>query len=178
MLRTVEKYASTFQLIPTDVVLFWNCIEKRPDNLSWTHTVESNIWIDRKIWKNTGQMLATHFYLQVEKYAFTFQLVPRDVVFFKLLKKQVMFVEFILFGAIWELIGKYWKILVNCSRLILFLSQSTGCVKDPKFHHDPYEPPSQCPSGEFYNLTRGYVKIRGDSCEGGHAKVYEPQKVI
>ena len=52
-------------------------------------------------------MLATHFYLQVEKYAFTFQLVPRDVVFLKLLKKQVIFVEFILCGAIWELIGKY-----------------------------------------------------------------------
>ena len=78
--------------------------------------------------------------------------------------------------------GTNWKILKNTGQLFtthsLFLSQSTGCVKDPKFHHDPYEPPSQCPSGEFYNLTRGYVKIRGDSCEGGHAKVYEPQKVI
>ena len=54
---------------------------------------------------------------------------------------------------------------------------STGCIKDPKYHHDPYEPPARCPSGEFYNLTRGYVKIRGDTCTGGHEKIYEPQQV-
>ena len=56
-------------------------------------------------------------------------------------------------------------------------SWSTGCIKDPKFHHDPYDPPHNCPSGTFYNLTRGYVKIRGDTCIGGNAKVYEPQRV-
>ena len=55
-------------------------------------------------------------------------------------------------------------------------SWSNGCIKDPNFHHDPYVK-SHCPSGEFYNLTRGYIKIRGDSCEGGDAKLFEPQIV-
>ena len=31
--------------------------------------------------------------------------------------------------------------------------------------------------GQFYNLTRGYIKIRGDTCVGGDAKLYEPHKV-
>ncbi len=56
-------------------------------------------------------------------------------------------------------------------------SWSNGCVQDEKYHHDPYEPPANCPAGQFYNLTRGYVKIRGDSCEAGNAKQFEPQLV-
>ena len=37
--------------------------------------------------------------------------------------------------------------------------------------------PEQCPPGQFYNLSRGYIKIRGDTCVGGDAKLYEPHKV-
>lgn len=56
-------------------------------------------------------------------------------------------------------------------------SWSNGCVLDENYHHQPYEPPARCPPGEFYNLTRGYIKIRGDSCEAGKSKVFEPQSV-
>ena len=56
-------------------------------------------------------------------------------------------------------------------------SWSNGCVLDDQFHHDPYGPPAHCPSGQFYNLTRGYIKIRGDTCEGGKSKVFEPQSI-
>ena len=37
--------------------------------------------------------------------------------------------------------------------------------------------PDNCPPGHFYNLTRGYIKIRGDSCSGGDDKLFEPHKV-
>ena len=46
-----------------------------------------------------------------------------------------------------------------------------SCVKNPDFGHDPYAVPSDCKPGRFYNRTRGYVKIRGDTCAGGRAKV-------
>ena len=39
-----------------------------------------------------------------------------------------------------------------------------SCVKNPDFGHDPYAVPSDCKPGRFYNRTRGYVKIRGDTC--------------
>ena len=42
-----------------------------------------------------------------------------------------------------------------------------SCVKNPDFGHDPYAVPSDCKPGRFYNRTRGYVKIRGDTCAGG-----------
>ena len=48
-------------------------------------------------------------------------------------------------------------------------SFSHSCVKDKDFDFDPYEHPANCPPGTFYNQTRGYVKIRGDICEGGNA---------
>ena len=46
-----------------------------------------------------------------------------------------------------------------------------SCVKNPDFGHDPYAVPGDCKPGRFYNRTRGYVKIRGDTCAGGRAKV-------
>jgi hypothetical protein len=32
-------------------------------------------------------------------------------------------------------------------------------------------------AGKFYNQTRGYIKIRGDTCLGGKDSVFEPLKV-
>jgi hypothetical protein len=57
-------------------------------------------------------------------------------------------------------------------------SWSHGCIQDPEFHHDRYQPPAYCRQGQFFNLTRGYIKIRGDSCQGGKAKVYEQQVIF
>ena len=45
-----------------------------------------------------------------------------------------------------------------------------GCIKDAKFEHDAYAPPEVCPVGTYYNRTRGYIRIRGDTCSGGLAK--------
>ena len=47
-------------------------------------------------------------------------------------------------------------------------SSSSACVKDPAFpEHDVYAVPASCAPGGTFNRTRGYIKIRGDSCEGG-----------
>jgi sortilin-related receptor len=55
---------------------------------------------------------------------------------------------------------------------------SGACVRDHLFDdHDFYNPPGNCRPGKFYNQTRGYVKIRGDTCVGGKDNVYEPLKV-
>jgi hypothetical protein len=51
------------------------------------------------------------------------------------------------------------------------------CVKDPDYDHDPYAEPGDCKAGRFYNRTRGYIKIRGDTCLEGKAKVYESENV-
>ena len=54
-----------------------------------------------------------------------------------------------------------------------------GCVKDPDFAgHDPYDPPGNCQPGQLYNRTRGYLKIRGDTCAGGLAARYDPDEVL
>ena len=53
-----------------------------------------------------------------------------------------------------------------------------SCVKDPVFNHDPYAVPDDCKPGRFYNRTRGYIKIRGDTCADGRARVYEPERVL
>ena len=55
------------------------------------------------------------------------------------------------------------KIIVHIDLYFLFLFK--------------FQIPDHCPAGQFYNLTRGYIKIRGDTCVGGDAKLYEPHKV-
>ena len=55
---------------------------------------------------------------------------------------------------------------------------SSSCVRDPKFESlDPYVAPANCPPHTFYDQTRGYVRIRGDTCQDGDASRYEPQVV-
>ena len=56
-------------------------------------------------------------------------------------------------------------------------ARTHSCVKNPDFDHDPYAVPDECKPGRFYNRTRGYVKIRGDTCVDGRATVYEPERV-
>ena len=46
------------------------------------------------------------------------------------------------------------------------------CVKDHAFEHDAYAPPEVCPPGTYFNRTRGYIRIRGDTCSGGLATRY------
>lgn len=58
------------------------------------------------------------------------------------------------------------------------LKCSDACVKDEKFSDlDVYRPPSNCKPGDKYNQTRGYIKIRGDTCTGGKAFRFEPQEL-
>lgn len=62
----------------------------------------------------------------------------------------------------------------NCAKWSL--QCSNGCVKDEKFlDYDPYRPPANCRPGSQYNQTRGYIKIRGDTCTEGKASRFEPQ---
>ncbi|XP_055841442.1 sortilin-related receptor-like [Episyrphus balteatus] len=53
------------------------------------------------------------------------------------------------------------------------------CILDKKITTaiDPYEIPSTCVSGEFYNRTRGYRKLEDDKCIGGIENRYLPQKL-
>lgn len=54
---------------------------------------------------------------------------------------------------------------------------TADCVKDPRYQHDAYAVPTDCPAGSFYNRTRGYIKIRGDTCVEGKASRFEPAQV-
>ena len=65
----------------------------------------------------------------------------------------------------------------ECSQPLSFQC-SNACVKDEKFSgYDPYRPPATCKPGSKYNQTRGYLKIRGDTCVGGKASHFEPQEI-
>lgn len=55
---------------------------------------------------------------------------------------------------------------------------SGDCIRDPNFaDHNQFEPPMHCRPGQFFNQTRGYAKITGDTCSGGKEDVYGPFKV-
>ncbi|KAL6422754.1 hypothetical protein ACFW04_010753 [Cataglyphis niger] len=43
--------------------------------------------------------------------------------------------------------------------------------------YDPYAVPSTCQPGEFYNRTKGYVKLADDECSGGLARNFEPDEI-
>lgn len=53
------------------------------------------------------------------------------------------------------------------------------CIRDPDSTVDPYAIPSQCPPGEFYNRTKGYRLIPGDTCVDGDSggSRYAPSRV-
>ncbi|KAK7076324.1 Sortilin-related receptor [Halocaridina rubra] len=48
------------------------------------------------------------------------------------------------------------------------------CMKDPDDTIDPYAVPVTCTPGHFYNRTKGYRKVPGDTCEGGREYRYVP----
>ncbi|KAF2902543.1 hypothetical protein ILUMI_03643 [Ignelater luminosus] len=48
------------------------------------------------------------------------------------------------------------------------------CIRNKTTLEDPYEIPSTCKPGQFYNRTKGYRKISGDACVGGFEKQYLP----
>lgn len=48
------------------------------------------------------------------------------------------------------------------------------CIRNKTVVENPYEVPSTCKPGQFYNRTKGYRKISGDSCIGGFEKQYLP----
>ncbi|XP_065056294.1 sortilin-related receptor-like [Rhopilema esculentum] len=50
----------------------------------------------------------------------------------------------------------------------------TRCIDDPGDYYDPAKPPSNCRPGMFYNRTKGFRKISGDTCSGGLEKYYSP----
>ncbi|XP_031838991.2 sortilin-related receptor [Nomia melanderi] len=52
------------------------------------------------------------------------------------------------------------------------------CIRNKSmFWYDPYAIPSTCKPGEFYNRTKGYVKISDDECVGGSARNFEPDEI-
>lgn len=53
-------------------------------------------------------------------------------------------------------------------------SQSQKCIKDKDDTIDPYAIPSTCKPGGFYNRTKGYRIIPGNTCEGGRDYQYNP----
>lgn len=53
-------------------------------------------------------------------------------------------------------------------------SIGTGdCVHHSEYI-DPYAIPETCKPGHFYNRTKGFRKIPGDTCEGGREYEYSP----
>ncbi|KAK8747660.1 hypothetical protein OTU49_016520, partial [Cherax quadricarinatus] len=52
--------------------------------------------------------------------------------------------------------------------------ETQKCLKDPDDSIDPYAVPLTCKPGHFYNRTKGYRRIPGDSCEGGREFQYNP----
>lgn len=52
------------------------------------------------------------------------------------------------------------------------------CVRDKSMTtYDPYVVPATCEPGDFYNRTKGYIKIADDECIGGLARNFEPDEV-
>ncbi|XP_046384173.1 sortilin-related receptor-like [Ischnura elegans] len=48
------------------------------------------------------------------------------------------------------------------------------CIRIKSLSFDPYAVPASCRPGQMYNRTKGYVKIPGDSCEGGYETRFLP----
>ncbi|GFO29807.1 sortilin-related receptor [Plakobranchus ocellatus] len=54
---------------------------------------------------------------------------------------------------------------------------STLCERDSNVpDHEIHQIPQNCPPGTFYNYTRGYRKVPGDTCHGGQEHNYGPLK--
>ncbi|XP_046384462.1 sortilin-related receptor-like isoform X2 [Ischnura elegans] len=51
------------------------------------------------------------------------------------------------------------------------------CLRIKSLTFDPYAVPTSCRPGQMYNRTKGYVKIPGDSCEGGYETRFLPDQL-
>ncbi|XP_043466543.1 sortilin-related receptor-like isoform X3 [Leptopilina heterotoma] len=56
-------------------------------------------------------------------------------------------------------------------------SLSFRCIRNKTSEYNPYRIPELCPPGEFYNRTKGYIKIPNDDCVGGRSTFYEPDQI-
>lgn len=53
-----------------------------------------------------------------------------------------------------------------------------SCIRNKSLDSvKPYEVPSNCAPGHFYNRTKGYRKIAGDVCVDGYSARYEPDQL-
>ncbi|GFQ87122.1 sortilin-related receptor [Trichonephila clavata] len=55
---------------------------------------------------------------------------------------------------------------------------SNKCVRDDESEADPNKIPTTCVSGGYYNRTKGYRKVPGDSCTGGNDFLYESERKL
>lgn len=51
------------------------------------------------------------------------------------------------------------------------------CIRNKSITYDPYAVPKTCEPGQFYNRTKGYRKIEGDTCTTGYSYLYEPDSL-
>ena len=55
--------------------------------------------------------------------------------------------------------------------------RASHCIKDPQMEdHDPHAAPLSCSPGTFFNLTKGYRRVTGDTCIAGLDTRYEPEQ--
>lgn len=54
---------------------------------------------------------------------------------------------------------------------------ATRCIRDPSLKISPFAQPASCKPGAFYDRTKGYKKVPGDVCVGGHEDRYLPDRI-
>ncbi|XP_011882721.1 PREDICTED: sortilin-related receptor-like [Vollenhovia emeryi] len=66
----------------------------------------------------------------------------------------------------------------QCGTGFMRVGNPYHCIRNKSVvNYDPYAVPASCKSGEFYNRTKGYVKISDDDCTGGLARNFEPDEI-
>ncbi|XP_064463783.1 sortilin-related receptor-like [Ornithodoros turicata] len=55
--------------------------------------------------------------------------------------------------------------------------QEQHCIRDPDSDIDPHKVPSDCSEGKFYNHSKGYRKVSGNTCEGGDHLKYDVEVI-
>ncbi|KAF5282013.1 hypothetical protein FQA39_LY00537 [Lamprigera yunnana] len=65
----------------------------------------------------------------------------------------------------------------ECDFGFLRVGKPFHCIRNKTTIENPYEIPASCRPRHFYNRTKGYRKISGDSCVGGYEKQYMPDMI-
>ena len=55
--------------------------------------------------------------------------------------------------------------------------RTSQCIRDPDMTQDPFTIPNTCSVGQFYNRTKGYRLVAGDTCTGGDGSRYSPELI-